>query len=142
MWRHGHTQIYLHMRKNAESQPMRRGTWAQIASTMERFLSLDPDVQSHTCPHRAGRQFLSCCTTGHTITDRNCTILQKSQDAVWTTPSHLGHASRTWPSGLHRLLRLWKACGKSTELRVKGSSSCTSTITHLLGDLEQDTISF
>lgn len=57
-------------------------------------------------------------------------------------PSHLSHASRTWPSGLHRLLRHWKTCGKSTELRVKGLSSCTSTTTHLLGDLEQDTVSF
>ena len=57
-------------------------------------------------------------------------------------PSHLSHSSRTWPSGLHRLLRCWKACGKGTELRVKGPSSGTSNTTHLLGDLEQDTISF
>lgn len=32
------------------------------------------------------------------------------------------------------------ACGRNTGLRVKGSSSCTSSTSHLLGDFKQETL--
>lgn len=128
------TTRYAYKCNHTGSQPVSRSSWAQTIVTIERSIGPETDVQSRTCRDTQSYETTNLHVHTHNKTHRHT----KKHDGPTEKPRCYVDTHTHVGSGLQvstaRFLRPCRACGRSTELGVKGPQASTSATSHLLGD--------